>query len=108
MLKNIGIAALLISGLYTDVQLWACKQAAAQKSDQVLPDGIVIHRRMLTFPQCLGPDKADPDWVHDGPCETTDIGFIDKQRHVHFKGHPTDAEICDVVSWLADSGYLQR
>ena len=40
MLKNIGIAALLISGLYTDVQLWACKQAVAQKSDQVLPDGI--------------------------------------------------------------------
>jgi hypothetical protein len=66
-----------------------------------------IHRRMLTFPQCLGPDKADPDWVHDGPCETTDIGFIDKQRHVHFKGHPTDGEICDVVSRLADSGYLQ-
>ena len=84
MLKNIGIAALLISGLYTDVQLWACKQAVAQKSDQVLPDGSIIHRRMLTFPQCLGPDKADPDWVHDGPCETTDIGFIDKQRHVHF------------------------
>jgi hypothetical protein len=42
-----------------------------------------------------------------GPCETTDIGFIDKQRHVHFKGHPTDGEICDVVSRLADSGYLQ-
>lgn len=80
----------------------------AQKSDQVLPDGSVIHRRMFTFPQCLGHDKADPDWVHDGPCKATDIGFIDKQRHIHFKGHPTDAEICDVVSRLVDSGYLQR
>jgi hypothetical protein len=108
MIKNIGIAVLLLSDLYTDVQLWACKQAAAQKSDQVLPVGSVIHRRMFKFPQYLGPDKADPEWVHDGPCETTDIGFIDKQRHVHFKGHPTDAQICDVVSRLADSGYLQR
>jgi hypothetical protein len=29
MIKNIGIAMLLLSVLYTDVELWACKQAIA-------------------------------------------------------------------------------
>jgi hypothetical protein len=29
MIKNIGIAMLLLSGLYTHVELWACKQAIA-------------------------------------------------------------------------------
>ena len=70
-MKRIGIAVLLLSGLYTHAQLWACKHAMAQKVDQALPDGSVIHRRLFSFPQCIGADQQATDWVHDGPCKAT-------------------------------------
>jgi hypothetical protein len=89
-MRRFGMAALLISG--TEAGLRACKHAAAQSWDQTLPDGGAIHRRELTYPRCIGRDRGDPDWVHDGPCNATDIGFIDKQRRVYFSKHPTDAE----------------
>ena len=58
MIKNIGIAVLLLSGLYTDVELWACKQAAAQDYGSRLPDGSIIHRRMLDVCVVIGARQS--------------------------------------------------
>jgi hypothetical protein len=87
MIKNIGIAVLLLSGLYIDVELWACKQAAAQDYDYTLPDGSVVHRHVLAPTQCLrvGIDPHGFDWEHDGPCGQADFARIDEDWHIEFR-----------------------
>jgi hypothetical protein len=57
--------------------------------------------------QCVGPDRSQLDWVHESPCKPADIGYIEPPRRVHFKGNPTDAEVCDVMHALRASGYVQ-
>jgi hypothetical protein len=80
-MKRIGIAVLLLTGLYAEAQLWACKAATGQ--------------------QCIGQDPR----VHDRPCKETDIGFIVSPRTVHFFQRLTDPEICDVMNRL---GYIKQ
>jgi hypothetical protein len=70
MLKNIGIVALLICGLYTDVQLWACKHAAAQT-------------RIYVRPVC----------VSRGPCEYWELGFLDERGQFHFMQRMPEGEL---------------
>jgi len=44
---RVSIAMLLLSGLYTDVTLWACKHATAQ-----IYKGEAVHRTVIAY--CIG------------------------------------------------------
>ena len=77
----------------------------AQRSDQVLPDGSVIHRRAFTYPQCVGPIDVT-DWVHDPPCAGSDIGYIDQNRKFHPVKPLPDKTQHAVTKRLVESGMI--
>ncbi len=93
---------LLLTGLYAEAQLWACKQAAARKWEQVLPDGSVIHRRIFIFPQCVGANQQ----VHDTPCKMSDLGWIDENRKFHMRKPLPTRTYRAVMQRLVEGGYV--
>ncbi len=106
MIRQFGVAVLLISGLYAEVELYACKRAAAQDYRYTYKGAVV--QLPAAIAQCIGEDQLKSDWVHDGPCKATDIGFIDTQQRLHFKETVRNPEICAVINDLQDRGYIQQ
>jgi hypothetical protein len=69
--------------------------AAAQNLDYKLPDGSVVHRRVISGQQCIRISR-DPngfwDWDHDGPCSSADIAEVN-HWHITFYSRVTKAQM---------------
>jgi hypothetical protein len=126
-MRHLFIVILVIVGIYTEAQLVGAKHAlweirsalqgnsrivilqkGREKRSATTPigneeaetyKGAAIHRTTIAF--CIGGT------LHAPPCAADDVGYVDDQTRVHFSGHPTDAEICDVIPALRATGFAQ-
>jgi hypothetical protein len=109
--KRIAIAALLISVLYTDVGLWACKHAAAQERYEdrfhgATPDdvwGKPEPHAIFIRPVCVSPAF----YIYASPCSMVDLGYLDEYSRFHFTRRLTYSKRRAVIKHLGDSGLIQ-
>ena len=87
MMGRIGMSALLTCMLWVDVRLYQCKHASAQtyKGEAIRPAVVTL---------CIGST------LHEPPCASADIGFVDDQSLVHFTKQIPEAEMCEILHRL--------
>jgi len=83
-MKRIATTLLLLSCLYTDIALWACKRATAET-------------RIYVHPICVSP----------GSCEYWELGFLDEHGQFHFMQRMHQQDLKDFLQKKIMDGTLR-